>query len=440
MKGLRITQNTKWAYLAGIALLAFIVLILLLVMWEDGIREHTVLSDTYEIDKIYKSMKGPNSRQKVYLSKSERPELLWLTGYKAVMVGSDGKTPMSQEFMCHSNLDLDIIAHRDLFGWRKNNPSVRLFTLSQGQAEIKFPEGFGIPILSTEPLDLSTQVLNLNNTKNKFEVRHKITFTYIPDRELNRPMKPIMTIYAQGLKLLEGKDGYFNVGHASEDEHGPGCLVGENADTKVYSDFFGRTFTAHWVVKPGREVNHTLATKLLNVPYDTTVHYIAVHLHPFAESLELKDLTTEETVYKSKVTGAKAGIGIENVDYFPSEKGIPLYKDHEYQIISVYNNTSDEDQDSMALMLLYVLDKEFRNPFLSPCGEEACDTSEECKTEFDCDTGLSCIDGECIPHDVENDCADIEEFCTEGCSHGSGEVDQECFEVCRNTPCSNIFR
>jgi hypothetical protein len=362
VKELRIRQNKKTVYLVGVALLALVVLSLLLVMREDGIREHTVLSDTYEIDKIYKSMKGPKSTQEVYLSKSGRPELLWITGYKTVMVGADGKTPMSQEFICHSNLDLDIITHRDLFGWRKNNSNTRLFTLSQGQAEIKFPEGFGIPILSTEPLELTTQVLNLNDTNSQFKVRHKITLTYIPDRKLNIPMKPLMVLHAFGLKLLEGKDGYFNVGHASRDEHGAGCLIGENAGTKVYRDFFNRIFTGHWVVKPGREVNHTLATRMLVVPYDTTVHYIAVHLHPFAESLELKDLTTGETVYKSNVIGAKDRIGIENVDYFSSEEGIPLFKDHEYEIISVYNNTSDDDQDSMAVMFLYVLDKEFRNP------------------------------------------------------------------------------
>ena len=53
------------------------------------------------------------------------------------MVGPDGETPMSQEFMCHSNLDFDVTEHRKLFGW-KQNASRRLFTLSQGQLEIEF--------------------------------------------------------------------------------------------------------------------------------------------------------------------------------------------------------------------------------------------------------------------------------------------------------------
>jgi hypothetical protein len=28
----------------------------------------------------------------------------------------------------------------------------------------------------------------------------------------------------------------------------------------------------------------------MNLPFDTTVHYVAAHLHPCVESLELRDL------------------------------------------------------------------------------------------------------------------------------------------------------
>lgn len=68
---------------------------------------------------------------------------------------------MSQDFMCHANLDIDMRAHRKLFGWDKN-ASNRLFTLSQGQSFIAFPPGFGIPVSSDEVFSLATQVLNLN--------------------------------------------------------------------------------------------------------------------------------------------------------------------------------------------------------------------------------------------------------------------------------------
>ncbi len=359
------TNNKKRIYLFGAGLAALVVIIAVLVLlrsgtstFEGGEKGLTVLSETYEIDRIYRSMKGPESTQELSLSDDGERDLIWIKGFKAVMVEPDGESPMSQEFMCHSNLDFDIGNHSKIMGWKKNNSSSRLFTLSQGQFEIKFPEGYGIPILSEEKLSLTTQVLNLNDAENKHQVRHKVTIDHVNDSDLDAPMKALFPVSAYGLKLLEGDDGHFNVKNADE-KHGKGCLVGENADTSDYKDKFNRSFTGHWVVKPGREVNHTLVTEILNVPYDTTIHYIAVHLHPFAESMELKDLTTGETVFRSNVVGTANRIGIESVEYYSSQEGIPIYKDHEYQVISVYNNTSDEDQDSMAVMFLYLLDKEF---------------------------------------------------------------------------------
>ncbi len=149
-------------------------------------------------------------------------------------------------------------------------------------------------------------------------------------------------------------------------KHGPSCLPGTTAPNahggSVYEDGPDKKFTGHWVVKPGREVNHTNVTKYLNMPYDTTLHYVAVHLHPFAESLELYDLTAKKTIFKSKARGFKDKIGLAYVDTYSSRSGVPLFKDHEYDIISTYNNTTSSDKDSMAVMLLFALDKNFKKP------------------------------------------------------------------------------
>ena len=363
-------KNKKLVLISGLVLLTIVISVGIIVstLHKDSkeasytFERHdggiTVLSETYEVDQIYKSMKGPQSTQEFPLSEGGGRELVWIKGFKATMVEPDGKSPKSQEFMCHSNLDIDIAAHKELVGWENNNPSARLFTLSQGQYDITFPEGYGIPVFSDEKLSLTTQVLNLNDQVNKHEVRHRVTIDYVRDRELKAPMKALFPVSAYGLKVLEGAEAHFNIENA-EEMHGEGCMVGENADESDYKDSLGRSFTGHWVVKPGREVNHTLVTEIMSVPYDTTIHYIAVHLHPFAESMELRDLTTGETVFKSNVKGAQGKVGIDSVEYFSSSEGIPLYKDHEYQVVSVYDNTSGEDQDSMAVMFLYVLDKEF---------------------------------------------------------------------------------
>jgi len=329
------------------------------------VHTKTVTSKRYHIDQKYASMRGPYGFDGVTLWESDAPELLWITGYRTTVVDAKSGEPLSQEWMCHANLDFDATEYYDRFP--KAPPiSGRLFTLSQGQQDISFPEGFGIPVTSDLPITLATQVLNLNLDDADLKVRHKVEIDFVRDVEVQGDMVPLFQGAVEGFKALSDARYYgFEDGEVDPDTHGPGCSVGQAAiagDSDV--DGKGQQFTAHWVVPPGREVNRTNVTKFLNLPYDTTAHYIAVHLHPFAESLVLRDLTTGEVVFDADVENSEGRIGLDRVEYFSSRKGLPLYKDHQYELVSVYENTSDEPADSMAVMYLYMHDKRFEKPAL----------------------------------------------------------------------------
>ncbi len=322
-----------------------------------------VLSPPYLIDKIYRSMEGPQSTQAVSLLPHDPPELVWVTGFKTEMVSEDGKTPSKPEFMCHVNLDMNVGMHQKHFG--PNRMTGRILTLSQGQVVTQFPKGFGIPVMSDEPFSMTTQVLNHNLHEVAMKVRHKVTFEFVRDREVKKPMQALFNRTPFVMSLLEGKSGHF--GRSGDaPQLGDSCLPGESAPNahggSIYTDPLAQKFTGHWTVKPGREVRHTNVTKWLDLPYDTTVHYIAAHLHPFAESLELRDLTTRKTIFKSKARNPKKGIGLDHVDSYANARGIQLIKGHEYAMISTYNNTTDQDADSMAVLLMFMKDKEFKKP------------------------------------------------------------------------------
>ena len=98
----------------------------------------------------------------------------------------------------------------------------------------------------------------------------------------------------------------------------------------------------------------------MNLPYDTTLHYVEVHAHPFVEYLELIDRTSNTTVFKSYAKNFKDRLGLEKVDHFTSIEGVPVYKDHEYELVSVYNNTTDQYHDAMAHMVLFLRDKHYQ--------------------------------------------------------------------------------
>lgn len=323
-----------------------------------------LVSPPHHIDAIYKSMMGPRTSRKFLLGEpGAAPELYWITGYEAVVTGPDGSSPGSQEFMCHSNLDIDPQRYHARFPSRLQIAGMRLFTLAQGQVEVTLPEGFGVPMMSNATLRMVNQSLNHNIENPDFDLRQRGKIHFVKDKELQEPIKPLIPRGIQGMVLVDGEDGHFGIApeEVNPDLHGEGCGIGEHLgeEHEVSRDRYGRKFSGFWRVPPGRQVNHTLITSNLALPYDTTVHYIAVHLHPFAESLELVDLTTGETVFKSKTRQAEGGrIGLNEVEHFTSEEGIPLYRSHEYELVSVYNNTSDADQDSMAVMLLYLLAKD----------------------------------------------------------------------------------
>lgn len=321
-----------------------------------------LLSDAYGIDAMYKSMRGPAGIKSLHLLDGP-PELLWIVGYETLVVEAEDSRPMSQEFMCHANLDFDAAAYYEMFS--SSVPlSGRVFTLSQGQQKIEFPVGFGIPVGSHLPLQLATQVLNLNLEAPDLHVRHQVKIHFMRDSELTSPMTPLFQGAVEGFKSLE-EAKYYGVpdGQVDPSLHGQGCSVGFPAvDGSTDDDEYGQRFTAHWVVAPGREVNITNVTRFLNLPFDTEAHYIAVHLHPFAESLTLRDLTLDKDIFFSEVENSKGKVGIDRVDYYSSKEGIKLFKDHEYELVSVYENTSGEEVDSMAVMYLYLHDKLFKKP------------------------------------------------------------------------------
>ena len=329
---------------------------------EAPVRKLEVLSPVYTVDREHRSMMGPSSAQILEFPEAAEPELLWVTGFRSSMVAADGVTAMPDEFMCHSNLDFDSEHHARLHELPIYHTE-RLFTLSQGQLEVRLPQGFGLPYYSDETFTLSTQVLQLNHDGESHDVRHKITLEYVRQRDLEAAelsMKPLFATSGWGLVSLDDSPAHWGREETSEENHGPGCLPGEAASEDLRDDALGRAFSGHWVVPPGRQTNRTLVTDLLAIRYDTTVHYIAVHLHPFAESIELRDLTTGESVFRSNVEGYDDRIGIRRLQHFEQAKGIPVYAGHEYELVSVYNNTTDRDQDSMAVLLLYMLDKEFK--------------------------------------------------------------------------------
>jgi hypothetical protein len=150
-------------------------------------------------------------------------------------------------------------------------------------------------------------------------------------------------------------DGTGHADHAGH-EH-----LADSATEKVFTlEDDGPVYSIHWVVPPGRHEYRQVISEGLRIPYErTTVHVVTHHLHPYGESLELRDVTDGVTLVKAHARKFDDRVGLAEVSYYSDAEGFEVYADHRYELIAVYDNTTDHDVDAMALVYLYFLDKAF---------------------------------------------------------------------------------
>ena len=135
---------------------------------------------------------------------------------------------------------------------------------------------------------LFTQVLNLNIERpNNLKVRHRVTFDYVRDADLNEPMKPLFNLGASGMVQLTNNPlalttmmggaplpSAATAGEGAGAPHGSAsCLIGSRAPQAAassadYVDPSGKHMTGHWIVPPGRQVNASDITWFLDTTGD----------------------------------------------------------------------------------------------------------------------------------------------------------------------------
>ncbi len=262
------------------------------------------------------------------------------------MVADDASQPVSDDYLCRAELALDSERHRAILGF-EGERSDRVLALTAGQLDLKFPAGFGIPLRSDEVLTLTTQAQNLDFAlrRKSVQVRYRVTLDLARQRDLPGPLSRLYLCPVPGLKSLDSQATVYDDSDQFPDEalKRSACSPGGAFLDTGRSDRFARRYTDHWVLEPGREENHTRVTTLLNLSADTTIHSIVVQLNPYAQSVELIDLTAAATIFKGP-----GGMS--------SAEGLPLSAGHEYELTSVYDNASGAQQSARVTLDLYLLD------------------------------------------------------------------------------------
>ncbi|MDQ2868494.1 MAG: hypothetical protein M3R59_08830 [Verrucomicrobiota bacterium] len=335
----------------------------------DGAKEHsrvnvqTLVSDPYHLDKIYRSMEGPMSvASSVHLPASTCP-VQWITGLESEVVDAADQKPISQEFFCHSNLTFAehgrTPAQYNQRFHGKTHFDWRLFTLVPGRLAIELPPGFGIPLPADASLDYLTMSLNLNVKDAVTNVRMR---TKVHTISADQPGAPTKALFRRALYVTRPASEAVAMSSANMDgQHvGAGCADFCQRDLQQVSNNVAPADnqTNHWTVPPGRHVYTTEITPQLNLPFDTTVHYATIHVHPYAKMMELRDLTTGQVIFRLNCRDWPDRVGVAYVDEFKSIDGVPISRGHRYSLTAEYDNTSGAPTDAMAILYLYLLEKD----------------------------------------------------------------------------------
>ena len=298
----------------------------------------------------------------IRLATAEKSKVQWITGLETQVVDATEQKPISQEFLCHSNLtfgehDLTPDQHNEELGG-KTHLDWRLFTLVPGRLAIDLPPGFGVPIPKDAALDYLTMSLNLNVRDRVVNVRMRTKVQTIAGDE---PGAPTKALFRRALYVMQRRSQAADTGHScmanARTQHiGAGCAEVSKANLTAGKP--GEDLMNQWSVPPGRHVYTMEITPQLNLPFDTTIHYATIHVHPFARGMELRDLTTGITVFRLNSQDWPDRIGVAHVDEFKSVDGVRIFRDHRYELSAEYDNTSASNADAMAILYLYLLEQD----------------------------------------------------------------------------------
>lgn len=311
----------------------------------------SLFTPTLVIDNIYKSMEGPQAMSSFQIDNTKN-NLVWITSFETMAMNTNEIDQMSNDYVCHTNIDFYDGEHYS--HWNLNDrigeQYPRLTSMSNGIEAYSFPSGFGFPVFTNENLFLSTQTLNHNIKGDAFSVKHKVTMgfkNHAPD------MKPLMSKTVFVMLPYNDKKPY-----EGPTENNPNMCLPVETKNHSYIDDDGKHLSGHWVIFKGKETYRYDITKQLELKDSTTMHQIAVHLHPFAEELEFRDKTMDSILFISKAENHTDKIGLNNVSYYSSEEGVMLYPDHTYELVLKTNNTTNVNQDMMASMFVFLYDRE----------------------------------------------------------------------------------
>lgn len=321
-------------------------------------QQYKMISPTFYIDGIYKSMEGPKSSNFIQLSQDST--LLWITGFHVKALDSKTRNRISNDFICHTNVDFNDVKYFSNFHLeqRIGTQYPRMTSLSHGLENFSFPKGYGVPMKGNDLLYVTTESLNHNHPEANYFIKHEVAIDYL---QKQTAMKPLMCRTVFVMLPYDKADPFKEPTDPGKDY----CMPVETKNHS-YEMADGSVLSGHWVIPTGKHSYHSSIDDQLQITDSLRLHAAATHVHPFATSLSIYDKTANKVIFRCNIQNHKDRIGITKIDAFSSEAGVWMYKNHHYDLIEEVDNTTKVDQDMMGSMFLFFYDQELDSVLKKP--------------------------------------------------------------------------
>ena len=226
----------------------------------------------------------------------------WLVGYRVEMTDAGGQK-LDRELMCHTFFGSRVPRH----DFHDELRGIFSDGYTQG---IRLPPGFGIFFKAGE----KAVWLPMFNNRNPelANASMKVTLELVPARKVSGGLRELHTTF-QSVQM------------------------------------------PHLYYVPPKKQDARESSFLL--PFGGRIHVMGTHLHPYGVSIELINVTRNESVWKAVGTRNEAGRLVE-MPVYSSDEGYPVEKDDLFRLVATYENPTERPVDAMAgIFILYAPDR-----------------------------------------------------------------------------------
>ena len=229
-------------------------------------------------------------------------EAVWIIGYKTSIYDYAGKEP-DRNFLCHTFLGDRPFTQQD-------HPKMTAIYSDSFTRKVRLPQGFGLHVEAGQ--ELYWLPLFNNRSEEGARVGMRLELAVIRVSDLVHPLK------------------------------------------RLYSTLHSTHMPHLFFVPPERHDQERVVT----LGFEGRIHFMGTHVHPFAESMELQNLTRDERVWRG--ASVRGGSGkMTGFEVYSSVEGYPVQPGEAFRITSSYDNPTDGPVDAMAgLFIMYSLDSE----------------------------------------------------------------------------------